>query len=96
MLLWKNYSSDTLLKRFSVRYLLDIIAAIKALITFNFGEFGAILKAHFHFWGLWRKTHAKRKQLNASRTNPNDPTTLKPVNIVWNYFLKRKKYYNDL
>lgn len=96
MLLWKNYSSETLIKRFSVRYLLDIIAAVNTLLTFNFGEFGAIVKAHYHFLGLWRKTHAKRKQLNASRTNPDNPSTVKPINLIWNYFFKRKKYYRDL
>lgn len=95
-MLWKNCNTDSLPWRFSGRYLLDIIAAFRSLFKGEWEEFKAIVRAHFHFWKAFNITHKKRAQLQSNRTVDDDPDTLLPVNIIGEYFGKRKTIFQDL
>lgn len=95
-MLWKNCSTDSLSWRFSLRYCLDIIAALRSLFSKDWQEFKAIIKAHFDFWRSFHKTNKKRASLQNERKIESDPKTMLPVNIVWEYFQKQKKTFHQL
>ena len=95
-MLWKNASSDTLAYRFLIRYILDIIAAFRSLLSGNLDEFKAIARAHADFWRHFHRTQKKRSELQTARKIASDPATMLPVNLIWEYFIKGKRYFSDL
>ncbi len=95
-MLWKNYSTASLLTRFPTRILLDIVAAFKALLSGNLREFGAVVKAHMHFLGGLKKVHQKRKVLRKEITRAQNPRTMMNLSIVWNYYLKGITVFSEL
>ena len=95
-MLWKNLSSDTLVMRFFVRYKLDIISALRSLLSGNWPEFKAIAQAHIAFWKGFHDTHLKRNRLQEKRSVQSDPETILPVNLIWDYFFKGKRHFDDL
>ncbi|MDR9415920.1 MAG: glycosyltransferase family 2 protein [Gracilimonas sp.] len=95
-MLWKNYSSETIGRRFIARILLDIVAAWKALADGKPKEWWAIAKAHLHFLKHFRKFIKKRKALQEKRTIHTDPKTMMDISIVWQYFIKGIKKYSEL
>ena len=93
MMFWKNATSYDLLIRFPVRYLLDLLALLRSFVTFHWMESAAIVKAHYHFWRSFSKTNLKRRHLQSKRKNKDNPVTLIPLSIIWQYyFLGRKTY----
>ncbi|MEX2403529.1 MAG: glycosyltransferase family 2 protein [Balneolales bacterium] len=92
----KNSSDYTLLKRIMMRFLLDYIASVKALLSFKFGEFKAILKAQLHFLKNFDALSEKRNELQRLRINMLDPETMIDIVIVKEYFLKGKHTFKDL
>ena len=95
-MLWKNCSSKTLPFRFSMRYILDIIAAFRSLSTGEKKEFKAIATAHWDFWENFHYTQEKRSSLQKRRKVEEDPHTLLPVSIVKEYFLAKKRKFSQL
>ncbi|MEX0929553.1 MAG: glycosyltransferase family 2 protein [Balneolales bacterium] len=91
-----NSSQHTLLKRMAMRFLLDYVASVKALLTFKFGEFGAILKAQLHFVRHFDHISDKRDKLQQARTNPEDPETMLDISIVAEYFIKGRRTFGEL
>lgn len=95
-MLWKNCSTDTLPWRFLGRYALDVVAALRSLFSGHWNEFNAILRGHFDFWKGFITTHEKRAALQDQRKNDFDPSTILPVNIVVEYFIRGKKVFLDI
>jgi GT2 family glycosyltransferase len=95
-MLWKNCSSRTLSWRFIGRYLLDLIAALRTVFEGEWQETKAIARAHLHFWKAFPVIQQKRFNLQQKRKQPDDPQGLLPVNIVWQYFIKGKKTFQEL
>ncbi len=95
-MLWKNCSAESLISRFWGRYLLDIIAGLRSLLTGEWNEFRAIIRAHYHFWTEFPVTHEKRQHLQQSRKQQADPPTILSVHLTWDYFLKGKDTFKDL
>lgn len=93
-MLWKNYSTSELLFKFPVRFILDIVAAWRSLLSGNSSEFGAIAKAHIHFLLQWLKVHKKRIQNSSPK--PKNLTGKKSISIILKYFIKGKKEFNQL
>jgi len=91
ILLYKNLPEEFLFRVFSRRLILDGIAAFKFLFTAGAGDFFAVVKAHFSFWSLLRKTKAKRKRLKQGALR-----NVYRKNIVMEHFLKGKKYFSQL
>ncbi len=96
VLLWKNLSSQTLGKRFAVRLLLDVVTFFYFIFTLRFKELGALIKAYFKFLKMFNRTNAKRKQLLASRSIEEDPNIMAPFSLVWQYYIRGKRYFRDL
>lgn len=72
---------------------LDAISATKGLLAGDGGYFLAIFRAHFAFlkWILLKQHKSKFPQ----RKN-NDLKGLYPHNLVWQHFIKGKKYFNEI
>lgn len=93
-MLWKNYSTSELLLRFPIRLILDVIAAYKSLFSGNSKEFLAIAKAHLHFFLGWFRVHRKRTQIQSPKSK--NLAGKMNLSIIWNYFIKGKKEFNQL
>jgi GT2 family glycosyltransferase len=90
-LLYKNLPDELVDEVFSKRLFLDGIAAMKFLFTAGFKDFWAIYKAHTSFYSTLSKTKAKRKQLMHAPLHK-----VYRKNIVFEYFLRKKKKFSDL
>lgn len=91
VMLFKNLPSDRLWKVFSARLFLDGIAAIKFLFDGGFGDFFAVIKAHWKFYTMIPELKKERKIKNhfpVSKIYRN--------NLVFEYFLKGKRKFSDL
>lgn len=95
-MLWKNCSSNTITWRFTGRYLLDIIAAFRSLLSGKWEEFKAIVRAHSDFWKGFTVTYEKRAGLQDRRKIEGDPSALLPVNIVIEYFVRGKEFFSEM
>ncbi len=95
-MLWKNWSMRSLLLRFPIRLLLDVVAAYRELFSGEVADFTAIAKAHLYFFSRWPKIHAKRRQEIADRNRHRDPESMKNLNLIWQYFVNGKQTYQDL
>jgi GT2 family glycosyltransferase len=95
-MLWKNYSSSTLARRFLLRLFLDVIAAYKALLSGKPKEWWAVAKAHLHFVKNFSSLHKKRKQLQDKRSNPENPDSMLNISLIWQHFAKGVKRFKDL
>lgn len=96
IMIFKNLPMSQLIWKLPFRLILDGVAAIRALLKGNFGEFGAIFRAHMGFYyklPLWIK---KRKQAQKFRSKKPNLHGIYPKSIVYNYFIKQKKKFSDL
>lgn len=96
MMLWKNCSTRTLFRRFSIRYTLDIIAALRSLFSGKWAECKAIIRAHYHFWRSFKLIRQKRTHLQNKRTIKEDPPQLLSVNLITEYFIKQKRTFDAI
>ena len=90
LMMVKNIAGIKVVFLILVRMLLDGVAAIQLLLQMKPLHFFAVLKAHFSFYYLLPSTIAKRRNIKKQ----NGYATQK--SIVWQYFLKGKRLYNDL
>jgi hypothetical protein len=88
--LLKNAKGSRAFSSIFVRLLLDAIAALQFLIQGKPKHFFAIVKAHFSFYGLLLKFLQKRKN------NASGLKYFKTKSIVFQYFIKNKKAFNEL
>ncbi len=93
-MLWKNYSTSELFFRFPVRFLLDIIAAFKTMFSKDFRNVGAIAEAHLHFVSGLLKVHSKRQAIKLPK--PKNLPGKTRFSVIWNYFVRGKKYFHQL
>lgn len=91
IMLYKNLPENRLYKVFIARLFLDGVAAIKFLVDGGFMDMYAVVKAHWKFFGMFGKLKKERTR-----------NTLMPVsmifqkNLVFEYFIKRKKKFSEL
>lgn len=91
IMLFKNLPQNRLIKVLIARLFLDGVAAFKFLVDGGLPDFLAVIKAHWHFFFLIPRVLQERKH-----------NTIIPVggvyrsNLVFEYFLKRKKKFSDL
>jgi len=91
MMLYKNLPSSKLFGVIVLRLLLDGVAGIKFMLQGDFKDTLAVIKAHFAFYGSLLSSKLKRTQ-----SNVNNLTTIYPKSILWAYFIKGIKNYNQL
>jgi GT2 family glycosyltransferase len=91
MMLYKNLPASKLISVILMRLLLDGVAGIKFMLQGSFNDTLAVIKAHFAFYGSLLKGKLKRSQNTA-----NSPATIYNRSILWAYFIKGIKNYNQL
>ena len=89
-MLHKNLPSETRSRLLFVRRLLDTIAWAKFVVSFDFANAGAVFRAHRSFAKM-RAFYKESVTRNILYNSPN-----KKISILWQYFVKGKKNYNDL
>ena len=87
LMLYKNLEKNRFRIIFS-RLVLDGLSSIKFVLDRKPKHIFAILKAHLHFYSKLKKFRSKRSK--------NSQTKLYPTSIVYLYFLKNKKEFNQL
>ena len=70
--------------------LLDGVAGIKFFFSLKFKQVVAIIRAHISFYSQVSRVLKQRKTL------AQKPNYFKTRSIVWDYFIKKKKKYNEL
>lgn len=90
-LLFKNLPSHQLIPVFAVRLFLDAIAGLRFLVDSGFGDFFAVFRAHFHFYGRIRGLLKKRRTIK-----PQVVSRMYTRSIVFDHYLRRKKSFNEL
>ena len=78
------------------RFVLDYLAAFQMLLLKgNFADFRAIIKARRDFLH-WRSDFTlDRQQIQSSRVLKEIPEQ-RPFSLLWQYYVKRKKFFSDL
>ena len=90
-LLYKNLPSNRVFWVIAYRILLDWVAAIKFLCGGGLADFWAVVRAHFAFYGRVSSLRKVRKQ----QSNP-PASQMYQGNIVFDNFLRGKKWFSDL
>jgi GT2 family glycosyltransferase len=91
ILLYKNLPKRKLPWVFFMRFILDNVAAFRFLFDSGFGDFKAVYKAYFSFYGSFRKNLRKRKWIKHRHVSE-----IYNKSIVFEYYLRGKKYFSDL
>lgn len=91
-MLWKNLPSSQLWYKLPLRMKLDGVAAIRSLLGGRPAEFKVIFKAHIHFYAALPKLNQKRKSFTHAKQN----SILKPVLMIWHYFILGRKKYTQI
>lgn len=89
-LLFKNLPANKLFPVLFTRFILDGIASFKFLIDGGLKDFMAVVKAHFSFYANFNKMRRKRKNIQSQTTG------IFHGNIVWEYYVLRKKTFKEL
>lgn len=90
-MIFKNMPSSYFVYVIGSRLFLDIIASLKFLVEGGLGDFLAVWRAHAHFY---RKIPALRRKRAAIK--PGKVSRIYRRNIVIDYFLLQKRYFNEL
>ena len=93
-LLYKNLP-NSLFSTFTLRFLLDFIAMLKFLFGLEFKNAYAVIKAYINFFANKKKFKEKRLD-NISKTINKDIKIIYKKSIVFDFFIKRKKYFYEL
>lgn len=82
-------------RRMVIRYFLDLIAFIKFLLGFEFRNAGAVIRAHREFL-IKRKYFKSKRRENKKLATVKEIPTIYKKSIVFDFFLKGKKYFYQL
>ena len=95
-LLLKNLPSKNLIIKIFIRLILDGLAGIKFLLDGKPKFTLAIIKAHFYMYANLSSTLKKRKENQEKFGKLTLPSTIYPKSIVWQYFVKKNKTFEEL
>lgn len=90
-LLLKNLTKRKILPIIFSRLVLDGLSGFIYLISFKFGFFFAVLKAHLHFYLSIRKIKRKRTEIKVSNHKE-----IYKKSIVFTYFFAKKRRFDQL
>ncbi len=90
-LLYKNLPSNKLIPVFSVRFVLDGVAAVRFLFDSGVADTFAVFKAHLHFYLYLKRNLKKRKKIPHLHVSQ-----ILNKNLVMEYYLRKKKLFSDL
>jgi len=91
-LLYKNLPSKKFRSTLLSRMVLDGMSAGIYLLKGEFGFFGAVFKAHMHFYKSIKDLRKKRKQITQNKIESG----MYNASIVFSFFIRNKKKFNHL
>ena len=95
LMVYKNVQPSHFFSTFAMRYVLDFLAFVHLLLQGNFKNAKAVLKAHRDF--LKMKTSYKSiRNENIAQATITDISTQYKKNILWKFYVDRKKTYASL
>lgn len=94
--LHKNLPAKYFKRRMLIRLVLDNIAAFRYLFRGEFQNLMATLKAHYHYTKNLQKLRQKRCILKKRYLNEPSKNVVFNNSIIFNYFIKKKKYFSEL
>lgn len=77
----------------AMRIFLDQVAALRSLLTFHFGDFSAVWKAHFYVLSHLAAIRKKRTAVNSSFPESKGVFN---GSIVWDFFMRKKKTFSAI
>lgn len=89
LMLTKNLPKKDLYKVLFIRMVLDGIAGIQFLLQGKIKHLFAIIKAHLSFYTRFSENYSKR-------SNFQQPKYYTVISIVYNYFIKNIRFFNEL
>ncbi len=93
IMLSKNLSFSAKLRIIPIRNLLDLLTALKGLLSGDTGYCIAIIRSHIGFW-KWRLFHRKKSRFPITRKGSINGYYRK--NIVWQHFVKKKQQFSEI
>lgn len=93
-LLQKNLPSAKLIPLIFVRLVLDGVSALVYLSRFSFGFFGAVFKAHIHFYVKLKKTHKSRSAFKKIAST-NKVGQIYPHSMVFNFIVRKRRRFDQ-
>ena len=91
ILLYKNLPTYQIPWIFSLRFVLDFVAAVRFLFDSGWGDFVAVFKAYFSFYTSLRKNRKKR-----NHTPHRKVLQTYQKSIVVDYYIRKKKMFSEL
>ena len=95
-MIWKNSAPGCLTPRLTGRLMLDAIAIGRSLSGLKLKECFAIIRGHLHFYRSLPMLTKQRKYLASQRVTTDDTRVLAPWSIIWHYFFRKRKTYQQL
>lgn len=95
VLLMKNLEPNKLISTLFIRLILDTVALMKSLFSGDIKSANAIFKAMFDFLKRYKYWKSKRKT-ELPFIPMKNIAGVYSRSVVWQYFLRRKKYFNQL
>ena len=95
LVLYKNLPSSELTRTIFLRLILDGIAGVKFVLSGQISHMFAIIKAHFHFYGMMQRFKNKRRE-NIERSKKIVIPEIFSKMIIVEHFFKKKSNYSDL
>lgn len=94
VLLYKNLPSKNLFFRILQRLILDFVAALHLISKGNMRSFFSVFKAYWKFYSMLPELRNERVKANNNFKINED--IIYPRSIVFDYFVKKKKYFSEL
>jgi len=94
LLLYKNLPTQKLFSTIFLRLILDGISSSIYLLTFKFGYFAAVFKAHINFYKMIK--YYKNFRKTNKQTNKINYNEVYQKSIVFAYFIKKIKKFNNI
>jgi len=94
-MLHRNIPAENFKKTMTIRLLLDEIAALKFLCSGEFGNFRAVIKAHYHYFKKVGSLSREKRNLQKNVQCQNHPEIYNG-SIVFDFFIRKKRRFSDL
>ncbi|MES2795953.1 MAG: glycosyltransferase family 2 protein [Bacteroidota bacterium] len=95
-MVFKNLPQENFIPKIFFRLVLDGIAGLGYLAKGQFGNFLAVIKAHFSFYGQLKSLIQKRNQVKKITINKSNLATIIPKSLIWEYLKKSSLKFSDL
>jgi GT2 family glycosyltransferase len=95
LMLYKNLPAEELASVMRMRCLLDYVAMLKFLLTFDFANAKAVIRARKEFKRV-KKDYLPQREENLRLMTTPHPEGRSRICLLWNYYAKGKKKFSDL